>query len=206
MQDYNDRFKNLAKDAPFEQSPVMPNMLDGDTPLKFRCHKDVKCWNVCCGNIDITLTPYDILRLKNRLNMKAADFLAQYTRMELHDKSGLPMVIMDMPRFDHHCPFVKPVTGCTVYKDRPATCRYYPIGQGRAPRLASLKTILERLAQKRGGRAFFGDSVDKLDAVFAEILEELSNQYLLGYVPHDLARDGRWRTLRVEVPAPWTIN
>ena len=76
----------------------------------------------------------------------------------------------------------------------------YPIGQGRAPRLASLKAILERLARKSGGRAFFGDSVDQLDAVFAEILEELSNQYLLGYVPHDLARDGRWRTLRVEVP------
>jgi len=76
----------------------------------------------------------------------------------------------------------------------------YPIGQGRAPRLANLKTILERLARKSGGRAFFGESVDQLDAVFAEILEELSNQYLLGYVPHDLARDGRWRALRVEVP------
>jgi Ca-activated chloride channel family protein len=76
----------------------------------------------------------------------------------------------------------------------------YPIGQGRAPRLASLKTILERLARKSGGRAFFGESVDQLDAVFAEILEELSNQYLLGYVPKDLTRDGRWRALRVEVP------
>ena len=76
----------------------------------------------------------------------------------------------------------------------------YPIGQGRAPRLASLRTILERLARKSGGRAFFGDSVDQLDAVFGEILEELSNQYLLGYVPHDLTRDGRWRTLKVEVP------
>jgi len=76
----------------------------------------------------------------------------------------------------------------------------YPIGQGRAPRLASLKTILERLARKSGGRAFFGESVDQLDAVFADIIDELSNQYLLGYVPRDLTRDGRWRTLKVEVP------
>ncbi len=76
----------------------------------------------------------------------------------------------------------------------------YPIGQGRAPRLASLKTVLERLARKSGGRAFFGDNVDQLDAVFGDILEELSNQYLLGYVPKDLTRDGRWRTLKVEVP------
>jgi Ca-activated chloride channel family protein len=76
----------------------------------------------------------------------------------------------------------------------------YPIGQGRAPRLVSLKTVLERLARKSGGRAFFGDNVDTLDAVFSDILEELSNQYLLGYVPKDLTRDGRWRTLKVEVP------
>ncbi len=76
----------------------------------------------------------------------------------------------------------------------------YPIGQGRAPKLVSLRTVLERLARKSGGRAFFGDSVDKLDAAFSEILEELSNQYLLGYVPQDLRRDGRWRTLKVELP------
>ena len=49
-------------------------------------------------------------------------------------------------------------------------------------------------------RAVFSDHSLVTDAVFAEILEELSNQYLLGYVPHDLARDGRWRALRVEVP------
>jgi Ca-activated chloride channel family protein len=82
----------------------------------------------------------------------------------------------------------------------------YPIGQGRAPRLVSLKTILERLARKSGGRAFFGDSVDQLDAVFGEILEELSNQYLLGYVPKDLTRDGRWRTLKVDVPGKKGIH
>jgi Ca-activated chloride channel family protein len=76
----------------------------------------------------------------------------------------------------------------------------YPIGQGRAPHLQNLKAVLERLARKSGGRAFFGDSVDKLDGVFSDILEELSNQYLLGYVPRDLRRDGRWRTLRVELP------
>jgi len=39
-------------------------MLDGDKVIQFRCHKDVKCWNACCSNIDITLTPYDVLRLK----------------------------------------------------------------------------------------------------------------------------------------------
>jgi VWFA-related protein len=76
----------------------------------------------------------------------------------------------------------------------------YPIGQGRAPHLQTLKSILERLARKSGGVAHFGDNVDKLDGVFAEILDELSNQYLLGYVPQNLARDGRWRAVSVKLP------
>ncbi|MEW5983211.1 MAG: VWA domain-containing protein [Acidobacteriota bacterium] len=75
----------------------------------------------------------------------------------------------------------------------------YPIGQGRAPQQRSLKEILQRLAEKSGGRAFF-EEVTALDAVFAEILEELSNQYLLGFVSTDPRRDNRWRTLRVELP------
>jgi VWFA-related protein len=75
----------------------------------------------------------------------------------------------------------------------------YPIGQGRAPKVKELKNILERLARKSGGRAFFAD-IEKLDQVFANILEELSNQYLLGFVPADARRDGRWRTLSVELP------
>jgi VWFA-related protein len=76
----------------------------------------------------------------------------------------------------------------------------YPIGQGRAPHLQTLKSILERLARKSGGVVHFGDNVDKLDGVFAEILDELSNQYLLGYVPKNLARDGQWRAVSVKLP------
>ena len=75
----------------------------------------------------------------------------------------------------------------------------YPMGMGRAPQLKALRDILERLARKSGGRAFFGDRAEKLDSAFGEILDELSNQYPLGYSPRDMSRDGRWRTLRVEV-------
>jgi Fe-S-cluster containining protein len=114
----------------FNMRVVEPRKLTLESRFKFRCHPGVPCFTECCGKTTIILTPYDILRLKNRLNLKAKDFLARYTRMEPHDKSGLPLVIMDMPRFGNRCPFVRPVTGCTVYSDRPATCRYYPIGQG----------------------------------------------------------------------------
>lgn len=74
----------------------------------------------------------------------------------------------------------------------------YPIGQGRGATLKSLKDVLERLARKSGGRPFF-QSVERLDAAYASILEELSNQYLLSYVPKNSKRDGAWRPVRVEV-------
>ena len=36
--------------------------------------------------------------------------------------------------------------------------------------------------------------------MFDRIIEELSNQYLIGYARRDSAKDSRWRKLRVEVP------
>jgi hypothetical protein len=109
---------------------VEPRKLTLNSRFKFRCHPGVPCFTECCGKTTIILPPYDILRLRARLRIPSGDFLKTYTRQELHDKSGLPLVIMDMEKFGGRCPFVRPVTGCQVYSDRPATCRYYPIGQG----------------------------------------------------------------------------
>jgi Ca-activated chloride channel family protein len=50
-----------------------------------------------------------------------------------------------------------------------------------------------------GGRAFFTDSIEELEGVFAEITEDLANQYLLAYEPAKAERDGSWRTIKVEV-------
>jgi len=119
-------FQNLAQDAPFELSPVMPNLLDGDKVIQFRCHKEVKCWNACCANIDITLTPYDILRLKNRLEMSSGDFLKRYTLPYEMDQDGMPGVKLRPVRGGTACQFMKP-EGCGVYEDRPTACRYYPV-------------------------------------------------------------------------------
>jgi len=109
---------------------VQPVRLTPASRFKFRCHPGVPCFTECCGKTTLILTPYDILRLKNRLGITSSEFLEKYTSQEEHDKSGLPLVIMDMPRYGGLCPFVRPVTGCQVYADRPATCRYYPVGQG----------------------------------------------------------------------------
>ncbi len=75
----------------------------------------------------------------------------------------------------------------------------YMIGQGRGVTLESLKRIMERLVNPTGGRALFTDSVDELHAAFGDLLDELSNQYLLGYSSSNDKRDDTWRRIRVDV-------
>ncbi|NWF76371.1 MAG: YkgJ family cysteine cluster protein [Nitrospirae bacterium] len=109
---------------------VEPSKLSMNSGFKFRCHKGIKCFTKCCSKINILLTPYDIVRMKKRLGMSSEEFLEKYTVMEIDEKSTLPLVRLKMLNDDEKkCPFVTP-EGCTIYTDRPANCRYYPIGQG----------------------------------------------------------------------------
>jgi VWFA-related protein len=75
----------------------------------------------------------------------------------------------------------------------------YMIGQGRGVTLDSLKRVMERLVSPTGGRALFTDSIDELHAAFADLLDELSNQYLLGYQSSNSRRDDAWRKIKVDV-------
>jgi VWFA-related protein len=75
----------------------------------------------------------------------------------------------------------------------------YMIGQGRGVTLDTLKKVMERLANPTGGRALFTDSIDELHDSFADLLDELSNQYLLGYEPTNTKHDDVWRKIKVEV-------
>jgi uncharacterized protein len=107
---------------------IEPVRLSPESRFKFKCHKDVKCFTQCCRGINIILTPYDIIRLKNRLNLNSAEFLAIYTKPEILEKTDLPMVTLKLLDDEQQsCPFVRD-DGCLVYNDRPTTCRYYPIG------------------------------------------------------------------------------
>ena len=107
---------------------IPPVKLGPDSSFKFECHKGVKCFTTCCKGINIMLTPYDIVRLKNRLNLSSTEFLAIYTVPELLEKTDLPVVTLKlMDDDDQSCPFVRE-DGCIVYEDRPSACRYYPLG------------------------------------------------------------------------------
>jgi len=75
----------------------------------------------------------------------------------------------------------------------------YMIGQGRGITLEALKKVMERLSTPSGGRAFFTENIDSLHESFADLLDELSNQYLLGYASTNSRRDDTWRRIKVEV-------
>lgn len=107
---------------------IQPLQLTGNSPFKFRCHKGISCFNKCCSEIRIFLTPYDIVRMKNRLKISSVEFLERYTYPQDLENTDLPVVVLKMNDDEiESCPFVSP-EGCTLYTDRPVTCRYYPIG------------------------------------------------------------------------------
>lgn len=112
--------------TPFPESPVLPTMFDGGKAINFRCHREIGCWNACCSNIDISLTPYDVLRLKQRLDMGSGEFLKTYTVPYEMEKDSLAGVKLRPVEGGTACRFMTP-EGCGVYTDRPTACRYYPI-------------------------------------------------------------------------------
>jgi Ca-activated chloride channel family protein len=82
----------------------------------------------------------------------------------------------------------------------------YTIGQGRGITLDSLKRVLERLSRPTGGRAMFTDSIDELHDAFNDLLDELSNQYLLGYPPTNDVRDNSIRRIKVTLDGPYQVR
>ena len=101
--------------------------LSANDTFLFSCSKKVPCFNECCRDLNQFLTPYDILRLKHRLDLSSHLFLESYTTQQTGPKTGLPIITLK-PNDPHKltCPFVTS-SGCSVYEDRPSSCRTYPL-------------------------------------------------------------------------------
>ena len=100
-----------------------------DRKFRFACHKNLPCFTKCCANLNLVLTPYDVLRFKNRLNLSSEEFLENYTTSYIDEAYGVPVVKLKMNNDEsRRCPFVSP-EGCAVYEDRPGACRLYPLGR-----------------------------------------------------------------------------
>jgi Fe-S-cluster containining protein len=99
-----------------------------DSEFNFSCHPGVACYNQCCADINIFLTPYDVVRMKNALGMTSQEFLSEHTVSPFDKNLKYPVILLKMNEDEKKtCPFVGE-KGCGVYENRPWACRMYPLG------------------------------------------------------------------------------
>ena len=80
----------------------------------------------------------------------------------------------------------------------------YPMGflSNRGSARLLLQTKLMEIGRITGGRAAFPGTMKELDPMYAAIAAEIQGQYLLGYVPTNAARDGKWRKVEIKLKRP----
>ena len=74
--------------------------------------------------------------------------------------------------------------------------------RGRTPEEAAGPSLLADLAEVSGGRMFSVESASELPDIAEKISIELRNEYVIGYKPSNLVRDGRWRRIKVKLDPP----
>ncbi len=126
-------------------SPELPDVLKGKRTLapgasfRFGCHPGVSCFNRCCADVNILLTPVDVLTLARRTGLTTREFLDRHTLVPITKELHLPVVMLKMgPEPEKRCPFSTP-EGCGVYADRPWACRMYPVGMAIPPARAGVE-------------------------------------------------------------------
>lgn len=98
----------------------------------FACHSGLECYTSCCRDVNIFLTPNDVIRMKTALEMNSTDFLKKYTDVVVVPDRHLPLVQLRMNAEDNNkCFFVRP-HGCLIYAHRPWACRMFPLDEGGA--------------------------------------------------------------------------
>jgi len=126
------------KDTPIDSNRT----LTGDDTIRFDCHPGLACFTRCCRDADMYLYPYDILRMKNRLGISSEHFLKKYTFSAIRDNPYFPNIMLKMSdNKDKACPFLTS-DGCTIYEDRPFSCRAYPLERA----VARMRNQTERVA------------------------------------------------------------
>jgi len=112
--------------------PILPKnvkRIKPDDAFCFQCHPEISCFTLCCRQLELALTPYDVLRLKKATGLSSSAFLENYVIIEREEKDVFPRLYLTMVDDGNaSCVFVAK-HGCTVYRDRPGACRAYPMGR-----------------------------------------------------------------------------
>ena len=75
----------------------------------------------------------------------------------------------------------------------------YLVATGKADSDVQLRRALQNLAMETGGNAYFDNRLSGVAPRFREIVEDISQQYLLSFSPDKPLGDGKWRKLQVEM-------
>ena len=122
-----------APDAGLPELLADRRRLEHDERFQFACHPGVPCFNRCCHDVNIILTPLDVLQLARHCGLPTREFLDTYTVNPITKDLQLPIVLLKMLDEDSKpCPFLTE-QGCGVYDDRPWACRMYPVGMAIPP-------------------------------------------------------------------------
>ena len=62
--------------------------------------------------------------------------------------------------------------------------------------------LLNEISEETGGRLYRVDDVAEMGDIAEKISTELRNQYVIGYTPKDMNRDGKWRKVKVKLNPP----
>ena len=121
----------------FKLKPISPEGI-----FSFACHPGVSCFNRCCHEIDVILTPFDILKIKTDLKLRSSEFLTKFTTFHTLKETGIPLVKLKMRENSNGaCIFLDGTKGCSIYYNRPQVCRSYPLGVATLdPRHAKFQT------------------------------------------------------------------
>jgi len=74
--------------------------------------------------------------------------------------------------------------------------------RNRTPEEAAGPGLLSDLSEVSGGRMFSVEDASELPDIAEKISIELRNEYVIGYKPSNMVRDGRWRRIRVKLDPP----
>jgi Ca-activated chloride channel homolog len=91
---------------------------------------------------------------------------------------------------------IKLVRGSSVTIYAIAFMGGFPTG---SPRALKSKSFLMQVSEMTGGQVFAPTASRDLPGIYRKILDELSAQYVLGYVSDDPRKDGKFRKLKVQV-------
>lgn len=110
--------------------PDYVSRVEKDEKFCFDCHPGVPCFTNCCRELELALTPYDVLRLRRATKLHSKEVINRYIIIEQTCSDVFPRLYLTMVDDGNtSCVFVSP-EGCTIYENRPGACRAYPTGRG----------------------------------------------------------------------------